>query len=91
MKTEIYSPAPKTEGSIHKMSRSVNDTYNSKNNHRCQQKSVNALSKDNLLKMEGKRVKSDKNKSKSQIMLKSRSPQHKLHSDSHKKIEVLST
>ena len=87
MKTEVFSPAPKTEASIHKMSRSVNDTYT---NHKMRQhnKSQNNKSKDHLLRVEGRRGKGDKNKSKSQIILKNRSPKNKSHSDSCKKLDL---
>ena len=85
MKTEVFSPAPKTEISIHKMSRSVNDTYS--NNRAHKQYRSDGRSKDQLM-LDHKKTKGEKVKSKSQIILKNRSPKHKSHTDSHKKLEI---
>ena len=84
MKTEVFSPAPKTEISIHKMSRSVNDTYTHNKAHKHYRS--DGRSKDHLM-LDHKKTKAEI-KSKSQIILKNRSPKHKSHHDSHKNLEI---
>ena len=85
MKTEVFSPAPKTEISIHKMSRSVNDTYSNNKAHKHYRS--DGRSKDHVM-LDHKKSKGEKIKSKSQIILKNRSPKHKSHTDSQKNLEI---